>query len=130
MGATPTPWQIEIDDQSGIGRTHSVYICDHRGWPDGQLARINVQDGLGERDANALLIVTAVNNHAALKDAITTAAEWFEEYAAEHNRKAQDAPPGFERDSREVKAKTNANRAKFLRLTLSAASASETGKEG
>jgi len=117
MGATPTPWSSK---RCPCGANDCNTLQDANGT---KVAEAVSDDGID-------LIVTAVNNHAALKDAITTAAEWFEEYAAEHNRKAQDAPPGFERDSREVKAKTNANRAKFLRLTLSAASASETGKEG
>jgi len=125
MGATPTPWEVErVLDPGDLSRPWIGRIEESR------FAALACGDTREEAFANAHLIVTAVNNHAALKDAITTAAEWFEEYAAEHNRKAQDAPPGFERDSREVKAKTNANRAKFLRLTLSAASASETGKEG
>lgn len=55
---TPGPWSVEIDDQSGIGRTHAVYVCDGKGWPDGQLARVNVQDGFGEREANARLIAS------------------------------------------------------------------------
>lgn len=56
---TPGPWSVKVDDQSGIGRTHSVYICTKAGWPEGQLARVNVQDGLGEREANARLIAAA-----------------------------------------------------------------------
>jgi hypothetical protein len=58
-GHTPGPWQVCVDAPSGIGRTRAVYVCNNQDWPEGQLARVNVMDGFGEREANACLIAAA-----------------------------------------------------------------------
>jgi len=73
-GHTLGPWQAEVDDQTGIGRTHSVYICTSEGWPEGQLARVNTMDGFGEREANARLIASAPD----LLEALTWAVDHFD----------------------------------------------------
>ena len=80
---TPGPWSVEVDSPSGIGRTHAVYVCSAAGWPEGQLARVNVQDGLGEREANARLIAAAPELLATLKDACEEI-ERLREYANNH----------------------------------------------
>lgn len=61
---------VEFDDQSGIGRTHAVYVCSQAGWPEGQLARVNVQDGLGEREANARRFARVADLEAAFIEAV------------------------------------------------------------
>lgn len=55
---------------------------------------------------------------AQLEGALRQAAEWFEQYAVEHYAKAKNAPDYREQHSREVKGKTNADRAKVLRTAL------------
>ncbi len=55
----------------------------------------------------------------AAKEALEKAAGWFEEYAAEHRRKALTAPDFREQHGREVKAGVNRDRAAELRSTLS-----------
>jgi len=56
---TPGPWRVHVEQDSGIGRTSSVYICADGEWPASQVARANTMDGLDEREANARLIASA-----------------------------------------------------------------------
>lgn len=83
---TPGPWFVEVDDQSGIGRTRAVYVCSTTGWPEGQLARVNIQDGLGEREANARLIAAAPDLLAACEALVAkstdTTGDWSREWNA------------------------------------------------
>jgi hypothetical protein len=83
-GHTPGPWQVVVEDQTGIGRSHAVYICDASGWPEGQLARVNVQDGLGEREANARLIAAAPDLYGALLNLLSV-----QDGDAEHRENAE-----------------------------------------
>lgn len=53
-----------------------------------------------------------------LEVSVELAAVWFDGYANAHYAKAINAPDGKEQHSREVKGKTNADRAKELRATL------------
>lgn len=57
---TAGPWSVHIEtEQHRMYRGPSaVYICNEAGWPEGQIARVNVQDGLHEREANAYLIAS------------------------------------------------------------------------
>lgn len=55
-GHTPGPWDIHVEQSAGIFGSSAVYVCGGQGWPEGQLARVNTQDGMGEREANARLI--------------------------------------------------------------------------
>lgn len=82
VARTPGPWRVEVDDQSGIGRTHAVYICGEGEWPESQLARVNIMDGFGEREANARLLAAAPT----LLEALLACREQFDFYAAEHRR--------------------------------------------
>jgi hypothetical protein len=52
-GTTDGPWSIHTEDDVSFYRARSVYICSSDGWPEGQVARANVMDGSGEREANA-----------------------------------------------------------------------------
>ena len=60
-GHTALPWRIHTEVERNIYRTESVYICTAGDWPRSQVARVNTQDGLKEREANAALIVSRVN---------------------------------------------------------------------
>jgi hypothetical protein len=54
-----------------------------------------------------------------LEGLVEEAAGWFEQYAVEHYAKAKTAPDSGEQHGREVKGKTNRDRATYLRATLS-----------
>jgi hypothetical protein len=59
---TDGPWSVFTETEaSGIYRgVQSVYIIrEGCAWPDSQIARVNIQDGMGEREANARLIAAA-----------------------------------------------------------------------
>jgi len=78
---------------------------------------------LGTPDPTALRTITAERDALAkrvaeLEVSVELAAVWFEGYANAHYAKAINAPDGKEQHSREVKGKTNADRAKELRATL------------
>ena len=70
---TPGPWHVHVEvEQHGLYRgSRSVYVCSSAGWPEGQLARVSVQDDLEEREANAHLIAAATDLDAAAGIAIT-----------------------------------------------------------
>lgn len=53
-----------------------------------------------------------------LRDALEKAIGWFDGYAQEHYAKARNAPDYREQHGREVKGKTNAERANVLRAAL------------
>lgn len=66
-GFTPGPWKVEVERSNYIGGTSSVLICcTDREFPDSQLARVSIMDGLGEREANARLIAAAPDLYEAL----------------------------------------------------------------
>lgn len=66
---TKEPWAIHTEQEFSISRATSVYICRaEEPWPSGQLARVNVQDGFEEREANARRIVDCVNALAGIPD--------------------------------------------------------------
>ena len=56
---TAGPWHIHAERERNLYGSQSVYICGEGEWPESQLARVNVMDGLGEREANAALIAAA-----------------------------------------------------------------------
>jgi hypothetical protein len=61
---TKGPWEIHTEQDGSIYRNVSVFICrQDELWPQGQLARVNEQDGLGEREANARLIAAACTSY-------------------------------------------------------------------
>lgn len=70
----------------------------------------------------------AVNAHDELVEALRKAIGWFEQYAAEHYAKAKNAPDFREQHGREVKGKTNADRAAELRAALSKALGNDGGE--
>lgn len=57
----------------------------------------------------------------ALLEALEKAATWFEDYAKDHYAKALTAPDSREQHGREVKGKTNKDRAAELRAAISKA---------
>lgn len=80
---TPGPWRVHVEPGSGVSwSSNSVFVCGPGSWPEEQVARVNVQDGLEEREANARLIAAAPDM------AETGAAYWA----------AVDAKREFERD--------------------------------
>jgi hypothetical protein len=61
---TKGPLEIHTEQDRSIYRNVSVFICrQDEPWPQGQLARVNEQDGLGEREANARLLRAAYNSY-------------------------------------------------------------------
>lgn len=70
---TPGPWRVHVEPDFSIHRTPAVYVCGQEDWPNGQLARINTMDGLGEKEANASLIAAAPDLYEALSDLLASA---------------------------------------------------------
>jgi hypothetical protein len=57
---TPGPWRVHVEPGSGPSwSSDSVFVCGAGSWPEEQISRVNVQDGLGEREANARLIAAS-----------------------------------------------------------------------
>jgi len=106
--ATPTPW--ELDQMGNIwkrGDTKVAHLSDHP-----LQAQLYREQSAEERLANASLIVTAVNNHAALVTALN--------YVADMTCIGTDCEWHFK----------SGYDPQVVLDALSAASASETGKEG
>lgn len=119
---TPGPWAIIGDDSFGgvpfieiaAGECPSPtfrQICDVRSELDEDTDEFVIDD---EARANARFISLAPE----MAEALDEAATWFEQYAAEHYAKAKTAPDGGEQHGREVRGKTNADRAKKIRALL------------
>ena len=109
MGATPTPWEVErVLDPGDLSRPWIGRIEESR------FAALVCGDTREEAFANANLIVTAVNNHAALVKYLSI--------FLGHDDRFQVAVGG---NPNAIEEMLNGARA-----ALSAASASETGKEG
>jgi hypothetical protein len=84
----------------------------------------DVREGMRDR-ATAEQLATAMPEIASLiahierlEGLVEEAAGWFEQYAVEHYAKAKTAPDTGEQHGREVKGKTNCDRATYLRATL------------
>ena len=115
MGATPTPW--ELDQMGNIwkrGDTKVAHLSDHP-----LQAQLYREQSAEERLANANLIVTAVNNHAALVMALKEAQTVLAMMIDPETIRSTTAHHAW---AQAVAAEQKA------RAALSAASASETGK--
>jgi hypothetical protein len=77
---TPGPWRVHVEPASGYAvSSDSVFVCGSGEWPESQIARANVQDGFGEREANARLIAAAPDLAEALRYIAKT---WPDSFAA------------------------------------------------
>lgn len=128
--APETFWMIELNDGSGWlaskrGATSSV-AADCLRFDCIEDAN-NVRNGLPQSlwlkfktdpTEHTWIASTPPADAGMLREALEEAAGWFEQYAVEHYARAKVAPDAREQHSREIKGKTNADRAKHLRAAL------------
>jgi hypothetical protein len=89
--STPTPWAIS-DHTGNIHRGWIKSVC--RGFPERIVAQALGQETVEERDANASLIVAAVNNHAPMLSSLESCAKLFDTLAIKLDRWATESRMG------------------------------------